>query len=127
MTIDEQISFLTKGAVDVIRNEDLRNKLERSEKNGKPLRVKYGADRPRRTFISSRGRHPQIEDVSGFRTHGNFSDRRFHRNDRRPVGQINDAPDAFPRRNPGERGNLQNADFQIIRPGKTEIRLIPNG
>ena len=44
MTIDEQISFLKKGAVDLIREEDLRKKLERSVKTGKPLRVKWGAD-----------------------------------------------------------------------------------
>lgn len=44
MTIDEQIEFLTKGAVDIIRKEDLRAKLERSQKTGKPLRVKLGAD-----------------------------------------------------------------------------------
>lgn len=44
MTIDEQISHLKKGAVDVIREEDLKKKLERSAKTGKPLRVKYGAD-----------------------------------------------------------------------------------
>ncbi|HEV7643352.1 MAG TPA: tyrosine--tRNA ligase [Pyrinomonadaceae bacterium] len=44
MTIDEQIAFLKKGAVDVIREADLRAKLERSAKTGKPLRVKLGAD-----------------------------------------------------------------------------------
>ena len=44
MTIDEQISFLTKGTVDVIREENLRAKLERSAKTGKPLRIKLGAD-----------------------------------------------------------------------------------
>lgn len=44
MTIDEQIDFLKKGAVDLIREEDLRAKLERSAKTGKPLRVKLGAD-----------------------------------------------------------------------------------
>src|SRR3954466_6698226 len=44
MTIDEQIKFIKKGAVDLIREEDLRRKLERSEKTGKPLRVKLGAD-----------------------------------------------------------------------------------
>ncbi|HQU81901.1 MAG TPA: tyrosine--tRNA ligase [Pyrinomonadaceae bacterium] len=44
MTIEEQIDFLTKGAVDVIRKEDLRAKLENSAKTGKPLRVKLGAD-----------------------------------------------------------------------------------
>jgi len=44
MTIDEQLQFLTKGAVDVIRDEDLRAKLEKSAASGKPLRVKLGAD-----------------------------------------------------------------------------------
>jgi tyrosyl-tRNA synthetase len=44
MTIDEQLSFLKKGTVDVIREEDLKAKLERSAKTGKPLRVKLGAD-----------------------------------------------------------------------------------
>ncbi|MDQ6788791.1 MAG: tyrosine--tRNA ligase [Acidobacteriota bacterium] len=44
MTIEEQLSYLKKGAVDVIREEDLKAKLERSVKIGKPLRVKLGAD-----------------------------------------------------------------------------------
>ncbi len=44
MTIDEQIEFLKKGTVDVIREEDLKAKLERSAKTGKPLRVKLGLD-----------------------------------------------------------------------------------
>jgi tyrosyl-tRNA synthetase len=44
MTIDEQIAFIKKGAVDVIREDDLRKKLEHSAKTGKPLRVKLGAD-----------------------------------------------------------------------------------
>ncbi|MBA2620467.1 MAG: tyrosine--tRNA ligase, partial [Acidobacteria bacterium] len=42
--IDEQLSILTKGTVDVIREEDLRKKLENSAKTGEPLRVKFGAD-----------------------------------------------------------------------------------
>lgn len=44
MTIDEQISFLKKGTVDVIREDDLRAKLERAAKTGRPLRVKLGLD-----------------------------------------------------------------------------------
>ncbi len=44
MTIDEQLEFLKKGTVDVIREEDLLKKLERAEKTGKPLRVKLGLD-----------------------------------------------------------------------------------
>jgi len=44
MTIDEQLEFLKKGTVDFVREDDLRKKLERSEKTGKPLRVKLGLD-----------------------------------------------------------------------------------
>lgn len=44
MTIEEQLSFLKKGTVDVIRDEDLKAKLERAERTGKPLRVKLGLD-----------------------------------------------------------------------------------
>ena len=44
MTLDEQLAYLTKGCVDVVRREDLRAKLERSAKTGKPLTVKVGFD-----------------------------------------------------------------------------------
>src|SRR5688500_8040264 len=44
MTLDEQLAYLTKGCVDVVRREDLRAKLERAEKTGTPLTVKVGFD-----------------------------------------------------------------------------------
>ncbi|MGB9179845.1 MAG: tyrosine--tRNA ligase [Pyrinomonadaceae bacterium] len=44
MTIDEQLEYLRKGTVEIIREEDLRAKLEKSERTGVPLRVKLGAD-----------------------------------------------------------------------------------
>jgi len=44
MTIDEQISLLRKGTVDCIPEDELRRKLDRSAKAGKPLRVKAGFD-----------------------------------------------------------------------------------
>ena len=44
MTIDEQLAHLRKGTVDLIREEDLKAKLARSAKTGKPLRVKLGLD-----------------------------------------------------------------------------------
>ncbi|HVF28076.1 MAG TPA: tyrosine--tRNA ligase, partial [Pyrinomonadaceae bacterium] len=44
MTIDEQLSFLRKGTVEIIREEDLRAKLEKSAVKGVPLTVKLGAD-----------------------------------------------------------------------------------
>ena len=42
--VDEQLAYLRKGAAEVIREEDLRAKLEASLKTGKPLRVKLGVD-----------------------------------------------------------------------------------
>jgi tyrosyl-tRNA synthetase len=44
MNIDEQISYLAKGTTEVIREAELRAKLEKSAATGKPLRVKLGAD-----------------------------------------------------------------------------------
>ena len=44
MTIDEQLAYLSKGCVDVVRRDDLRAKLERSQAEGRPLVVKVGFD-----------------------------------------------------------------------------------
>ena len=44
MTVDEQLAYLRKGTTEIIREEELRAKLEKSAKTGKPLRVKLGAD-----------------------------------------------------------------------------------
>jgi tyrosyl-tRNA synthetase len=44
MTIDEQLSYLRKGTTEIIPEAELRAKLEKSAKTGKPLRVKLGAD-----------------------------------------------------------------------------------
>ena len=44
MTIDEQLQFLRKGAVEIIRENELRTKLEKAASTGKPLRVKLGVD-----------------------------------------------------------------------------------
>jgi tyrosyl-tRNA synthetase len=42
--VDEQLAYLRKGAAEIIREEDLRAKLEASAKSGQPLRVKLGVD-----------------------------------------------------------------------------------
>src|SRR5579884_4532638 len=44
MNLDEQLAYLTKGAEETIRVEELRELLERSAATGKPLRVKAGFD-----------------------------------------------------------------------------------
>ena len=44
MTLDEQLAYLTKGCVDVVRAGELKSKLERSAVTGRPLVVKVGFD-----------------------------------------------------------------------------------
>jgi len=44
LTVDEQMEILRKGAVEILREEELKEKLERSRKEGKPLGVKVGFD-----------------------------------------------------------------------------------
>jgi len=44
VTVDDQLSYLTKGCVDVVRAGELKTKLERSANTGKPLTVKVGFD-----------------------------------------------------------------------------------
>ena len=44
LPIDEQMDLLEKGAAEIIRVADLRERLEESRKTGRPLRVKAGFD-----------------------------------------------------------------------------------
>src|SRR5690242_3645371 len=42
--VDEQLTYIKKGAAEIIREAELRAKLEKSRATGKPLRVKLGMD-----------------------------------------------------------------------------------
>ena len=42
--VEEQLAYLEKGSTEIIRDEDLKAKLERSAQTGKPLRVYLGVD-----------------------------------------------------------------------------------
>jgi tyrosyl-tRNA synthetase len=42
--VDEQLAYLKKGVAEIIREEDLKAKLDHSAKNGTPLRVYLGVD-----------------------------------------------------------------------------------
>jgi tyrosyl-tRNA synthetase len=42
--VDDQLTYLKKGAAEIIRESELRAKLEKSRATGKPLRVKLGMD-----------------------------------------------------------------------------------
>jgi tyrosyl-tRNA synthetase len=44
LSIEEQLAYLRKGVVEIIPQNELRAKLEKSAKSGKPLRIKLGLD-----------------------------------------------------------------------------------
>src|SRR5499433_1522004 len=44
LPVDEQLAYVKKGAAEIIRESELRERLENSFKTGKPLRVKAGFD-----------------------------------------------------------------------------------
>src|SRR5215813_232916 len=42
--VDEQIAYIKKGSAEIVKESELRAKLEKSRASGKPLRVKAGFD-----------------------------------------------------------------------------------
>ncbi|MCI0402425.1 MAG: tyrosine--tRNA ligase [Acidobacteria bacterium] len=44
LPVDEQLTYLKKGSAEIIRESELRERLEQSRKSGRPLRVKAGFD-----------------------------------------------------------------------------------
>src|SRR3984893_11598817 len=42
--VEEQLAYLKKGTAEIIREQELKAKLARSRKTGKPLRAKLGVD-----------------------------------------------------------------------------------
>src|SRR6266481_9439156 len=42
--VDEQLAYIKKGAAEIVKESELREKLEKSRQSGKPLRVKAGFD-----------------------------------------------------------------------------------
>ncbi len=124
MNIEEQIAFLKKGTVDFIREEDLRRKLERSQKTGKPLRIKLGAD-PTAPDIHI-GHTVVIRKLKAFQELGHtviFLIGSF-------TGMIGDPSGKNATRPPLSREDIdKNAEtyktqiFKILDPEKTEIRF----
>ena len=127
MTIDEQIDFLTKGAVDVIRTEDL-SETRKIAKTGIPLRVKLGADPTApdihvgHTVVIRKLRAFQDLGHTAIFLIGNFT------------GMIGDPSGKNMTRPPLSREEINaNAEtyktqiFKLLDPEKTEFALIPNG
>ena len=119
MTIDEQLAYLKKGTIDVVRDEDLRKKLERSAKTGKPLRVKLGLD-PTAPDIHI-GHTVVIRKLKAFQELGHtviFLIGDFTGMIGDPSGEECYAATAPPRRNKRKRRDVQKTDVQAARSGK---------
>ncbi|MFN6963518.1 MAG: tyrosine--tRNA ligase [Pyrinomonadaceae bacterium] len=124
MTIDEQLDVLRKGTVDLIREEDLKAKLDRSQKTGKPLRVKLGLD-PTAPDIHL-GHTVVIRKLKAFQDLGHtviFLIGDF-------TGQIGDPTGKSATRPPLSRDEINaNAEtykqqmFKLLDPEKTELRF----
>ena len=124
MTIDEQLLFLKKGTVDLIREEDLEYKLQMSKIWGLPLRVKLGLD-PTAPDIHL-GHTVVIRKLKAFQELGHtviFLIGDF-------TGMIGDPSGKNVTRPPLSREEINvNAEtykkqmFKLLDPGKTELRF----
>jgi len=91
--VDEQIAYLREDAAEIIREEDLRAKLEASAKSGKPLRVKLGVD-PTAPDLHL-GHTVVLRKLKHFQDLGHtaiFSGRRFHGHGWRSYRPVRNAP-----------------------------------
>ncbi len=124
LPVDEQLDLLQKGAAEIIRLTDLRERLEASRKNGRPLRVKAGFD-PTAPDLHL-GHTVLMRKLKHFQDLGHqviFSDRRFHFSDRRSDRALSHTKAAHERRDRAERQNLYRAGLQNPRPGQDRSPL----
>ncbi len=119
MTIDEQLTYLRKGMAEIIREEDLRERLIQAAKTGRKLRVKAGFDPTApdlhlgHTVLLRKMKHFQdlghtviflIGDMTGM-----IGD---------PTGRNVTRPPMTTRSDRAQRGDLQAAGLQDSRPGE---------
>src|SRR5438067_6900516 len=122
--VDEQLTYIKKGSSEIIRESELREKLEKSRATGKPLRVKAGFDPTApdlhlgHTVLLRKLKHFQDLGHSVIFLIGDFT------------GMIGDPTGRSATRPPLTREEInQNAEtyktqvFRILDPQKTEVRF----
>ena len=120
--VNEQLTYIKKGAAEIIREAELRTKLEKSRAAGKPLRVKLGMDPTApdlhlgHTVVLRKLKHFQDLGHTAIFLIGDFT------------GMIGDPTGRSVTRPPLSREQIeQNAEtykaqvFKILDPQKTEI------
>src|SRR5213082_3057889 len=120
--VDEQLACIKKGAAEIIREAELRDRLEKSRQSGKPLRVKAGFDPTApdlhlgHTVLIRKLKHFQDMGHTVYFVIGDFT------------GMIGDPTGRSVTRPPLSREQIeQNAEtykaqvFKILDPKKTEV------
>ena len=115
--VNEQMDLLEKGAAEIIRASDLRERLEKSRATGRPAPRK-GRLRSHRARPASRPHrfNAQVETLPGPRPPGHFSRRRFHFAHRRPHRPLGHAQAAHLRTDCRKREDLHRAGLPHPRP-----------
>src|SRR3954471_12793013 len=124
MNIDEQLAFLTKGCVDVVRPGELRAKLERFERGGPPLVVKVGFDPTApdlhlgHTVLIRKMKHFQDLGHTVVYVVGSFTALIGD-----PTGRSKTRPPLTPEEIERNAESYKTQIFKILDPAKTEVRF----
>jgi tyrosyl-tRNA synthetase len=121
--VEEQLAYLGKGAAEIIREEELKAKLEKSLKTGKPLRAKLGVD-PTAPDIHL-GHTVVIRKLKHFQDMGHtavFLIGDFTAMVGDPTGQSETRPPLTREQVSANAKTYLDQVFRILDPGKTEVR-----
>ena len=124
MTVDEQLNYLTKGCVDVVRFAELRLKLERSAATGRPLVVKVGFDPTApdlhlgHTVLIRKMKHFQDLGHTVVYVVGSFTALIGD-----PTGRSKTRPPLTPEEIQRNAETYQTQAFKILDPAKTQVRF----
>jgi tyrosyl-tRNA synthetase len=121
--VEEQLAALRKGSAEIIREEELRAKLERSRASGKPLRVKLGVDPTApdlhlgHTVVLRKLKHFQDEGHTAIFLIGGFTALVGD-----PTGQSETRPPLSPEQVQANAKTYLDQVFKLLDPQKTEVR-----
>lgn len=121
--VEEQLAALRKGSAEIIREEELRAKLERSRASGKPLRVKLGVDPTApdlhlgHTVVLRKLKHFQDEGHTAIFLIGGFTALVGD-----PSGQSETRPPLSPEQVQANTKTYLEQVFKLLDPEKTEVR-----
>ena len=124
MTVDEQLAYLTKGCVDVVRAGELKLKLERSAATGRPLVVKVGFDPTApdlhlgHTVLIRKMKHFQDLGHTVVYVVGSFTALIGD-----PTGRSKTRPPLTPEEIEQNAETYQTQVFKILDPHKTQVRF----